>query len=229
MAMVSFLEGPAAHLDGSVFFSDIAADRIMRLDPDGHIEVFREDSGRANGNVFDLEGRLLTCEGAEFGPGRRRITRTDLVTGKGEVLTDRLEGKRYNGPNDIVVDSRGRIFFTDSRYGDRSDLEMDCDAVYRIDLDGSVHRIITPPAIERPNGLAVTPNADTLYLVDSHPRPGGNRKIWAFPLNDEGAVGSARLVYDFAPGRGGRHGVGPRGQPICLRRDLHSPRTRRDR
>lgn len=203
VAMVSFLEGPAAHPDGSVFFSDIAADRIMRLNPDGRVKVFREDSGRANGNVFDLEGRLVTCEGAEFGPGGRRITRTDLVTGKREVLTDRLEGRRYNGPNDIVVDSRSRIFFSDSRYGDRSDLEMDCDAVYRIDLDGSVHRIITPPAIERPNGLAITPNADTLYMVDSHPRPGGNRKIWAFPLNDEGEVGSPRLVYDFAPGRGG--------------------------
>ncbi len=203
LAVVSYLEGPAAHLDGSVFFSDIAANRIMRLDPDGRVNVFREDSGRANGNAFDLEGRLLTCEGAEFGPGRRRITRTDLATGAVDVLTDRFEGKRYNGPNDIAVDSRGRIFFTDARYGNRFDVEIDCDAVYRIDLDRSVHRIIAPPEIERPNGLAVSADGHTLYIVDSHPRPGGSRKIWAFPLDDEGAAGSPSLVYDFAPGRGG--------------------------
>jgi gluconolactonase len=126
-----------------------------------------------------------------------------VATGTVEVLTDVFEGKRYNGPNDITLDRHGRIFFTDSRYGDRSDLEMDCDAVYRIDVDGSVHRIIASPTVERPNGLAVTPDARTLYLVDSHPRRGGNRRIWAFPLNDEGSAGSPTLVYDFAPGRGG--------------------------
>ena len=182
-AFVAFLEGPAADVDGTVYFSDIQNDRILRRRPDGTLETFRTDAGRANGNVFDAQGRLVTCEGAEFGPGgRRRMTRTDLKTGEVEILTDRYEGKRYNSPNDVVVDRKGRIYFTDPRYGDRSDLEMDVDGVYRIDLDGSVTRLVAQPDIDRPNGLAVSPDDETLYLIDSHPDPGANRKVWAFDL-----------------------------------------------
>ena len=69
---VAFLEGPAADAEGHVYFSDIKANKIMRLSPDGTLDVFREDSGRTNGNVFDLQGRLISCEGAEFGKGGRR-------------------------------------------------------------------------------------------------------------------------------------------------------------
>lgn len=203
-AFVAFLEGPAADADGTVYFSDIQNDRILRCRTDGTLEVFRTEAGRANGNVFDAQGRLITCEGAEFGPGgRRRMTRTDLKTGQVEVLTDRYEGKRYNSPNDVVVDQKGRIYFTDPRYGDRSDLEMDVDGVYRIDPDGTVTRLVAQPDIDRPNGLAVSPDDKTLYLIDSHPDPGANRKVWAFDLGADGSLSNQRVVYDFAPGRGG--------------------------
>src|SRR5438128_2462982 len=94
---VAFLEGPAADAEGHVFFSDIRNNRILRLSPDGTLDVFRGDSGRANGNVFDRAGRLITCEGAEFGPGGgRRITRTDFESGATTVLTERYHGQRYN-------------------------------------------------------------------------------------------------------------------------------------
>ena len=203
-AMVAFLEGPAADAEGTVYFSDIQNNRILRLTSDGTLDVFRADSGRANGNVFDQQGRLITCEGAEFGPGgRRRMTRTDLATGEVTVLTDRYEGKRYNSPNDVVLDSRGRIYFTDPCYGDRSNLELDVDGVYRIDLDGTVTRVLGQPEIQRPNGLAVSPDDKTLYIIDSHPDPGGNRKVWAFDLDADGQVSGQRVVHDFAPGRGG--------------------------
>lgn len=200
------LEGPAADLDGTLYLSDIPGNRILRRDPSGRLHVFRDDSGRANGNAFDLDGRLVTCEGGEHGPGgRRRITRTDLRTGEVDVVTDRFDGKRYNSPNDVVVDSLGRIFFTDPRYGaDRSDLELDDEAVYRVDIDGSVHHLVGQPTIHRPNGLAVTPDARTLYVVDSDNSPGGNRKVWDFTLDAGGnVVGAPREVHDFAPGRGG--------------------------
>lgn len=123
----ALLEGPAFDADGALFFSDIIGNRIYRLAPDGSLSVFREDSGRTNGNTFDARGRLLSCEGAEFGPmGRRRVVRTDVLTGRVEVLTDRFEGKRYNSPNDVVVDIRDRIWFTDPFYGaDRSALELE--------------------------------------------------------------------------------------------------------
>jgi gluconolactonase len=204
-AVVCFLEGPAADAHGNVYFSDIAGNRILKRAPDGKVSVFRADSGRTNGNAFDAKGRLISCEGGEQGPGgRRRIVRTDLGTGKVTVLTERYQGKRYNSPNDLCVDGKGRIWFTDPRYGaDRSDLEMDVEGVYRIDPDGRVTRVLDQGQVEKPNGLAVAPDGKTLYVIDSHPKPGGNRKVWAFELTAEGAPQKRRLVYDFGKGRGG--------------------------
>jgi gluconolactonase len=177
----------------------------MTLSPAGVVAVFRADGGRANGNTFDAAGRLVTCEGAEMGPGgRRRVVRTDLAADRHEVLTDRFEGKRYNSPNDVCVDIKNRIWFTDPYYGDDpASLEMGAEAVYRIDPDGKITRVVSQPEIERPNGLAVTPDAKTLYVIDSHTRPGGNRKVWAFDLSDDGTPGAKRLVFDFGRGRGG--------------------------
>lgn len=208
--VLAFTEGPAVHADGSVYFSDIENNRILKLSPDGTRSVFREPSGRTNGNTFDREGRLLHCEGSEFGPGGgRRITRTNLETGQYEVLAERFDGVRFNSPNDICVDGQGRIYFTDPRYGDRGDMEMfdsrgqPIEGVYRIDLDGRVTRILQQPAIQRPNGIAVTQDGRRLYLVDSCPIVGGNRKIWSFDLDASGKPSGQRVVIDFAPGRGG--------------------------
>lgn len=199
-----FTEGPAVDADGTVYFSDIIGNRILKRSPDGTLSTFREPSGRTNGNTFDREGRLLHCEGADFGPGgHRRVARTDLKTGAYEVLTERYDGKRYNAPNDICVDGHGRIYFTDPCYFDRSSMEMTDESVYRIDTDGRVTRIITQPAIQRPNGIAVTQDGKHLYVVDSCPIVGGHRKIWGFDLDDRGFPGNQRVVFDFAPGRGG--------------------------
>jgi gluconolactonase len=205
-AGICFLEGPAVDAAGNVFFSDIQGSRILKMDTTGIVTTFREDSGRTNGNTFDAPGRLISCEGAENGPGgRRRIVRTDMKTGKIEVLTERYEDKRYNSPNDVVVDPQGRIWFTDPLYApDRSIMEHEPEAVYRIDTDGKVKRVITQPAIGRPNGLAITPDGKTLYLVDSnYIRPDANRKIWAFDIASDGSASKQRLVYDFGRGRGG--------------------------
>lgn len=201
---LAFTEGPAVDAAGNVYFSDIENNRILKLAPDGMRSVFREPSHRTNGQTFDSLGRLLHCEGAEFGPGGgRRVTRTDLTTGGYTVLTDRFDGVRYNSPNDLCVDGQGRIYFTDPCYGDRSQMEMSIEGVYRIDPGGRVTRILEQPAIERPNGLAVTQDSRHLYVVDSCPEPGGNRKIWSFDLDEAGFPTAQRLVYDFAPGRGG--------------------------
>jgi gluconolactonase len=203
-ATIAFTEGPADDAEGNIYFSDILNSRIMKCSADGKVSVFRADSGRTNGNLFDQEGRLVSCEGSEMGPGgRRRIVRTDLQTGEVSVLTERFQGIRYNSPNDLAIDSQGRIYFTDPCYGDRSIMEMAIEGVYRIDTDGSVTRILEQPAIQRPNGIAITSDGRILYLVDSNPTPGGNRKIWAFDLRPDGGVSNQRLVYDFAPGRGG--------------------------
>ncbi len=206
-SILCYLEGPAVDGDGSVYFSDLSGNRILRRTTDGQVAIFRGDSGRANGNAFDAHGRLVTCEGAERGPGgRRRVVRTDLRTGRVEVLTERYRGRRYNSPNDLCIDARGRIWFTDPYYGwgrSREFLEMGEEAVYRIDLDGTVTRVLGQPEVQRPNGIAISPDCRTLYLTDSHTNPGGNRKVWAFSLSEAGQPSRRRLVYDFGKGRGG--------------------------
>ncbi len=203
---VAFTEGPAASSDGRVFFSDIINNRILCFDPQsGRFTVWRTPSGRANGLLFDPDGRLLICEGNEFGSndGGRRVSRTDLQTGQSEVLTEQFEGARYNAPNDIAACSNGWIFFTDPCYGDRATMQMEHESVYRIDPDGTVTRAVSQPDIERPNGILLSPDENTLYVVDSCPVIGGNRKIWAFDLTDTGTLQNQRVLFDFAPGRGG--------------------------
>jgi gluconolactonase len=205
-AGVAFLEGPAVDAQGSIYISDIAGNRILKVDAQGAVTTFRADSGRTNGNTFDREGRLISCEGAEHGSGgRRRVVRTDLVSGKVEVLAERYEGKRYNSPNDVVVDLHGRIWFTDPLYAaDRSIMEHPHEAVYRIDPSGQVARVVTQPQIGRPNGLAITPDGRRLYVIDSnYIAPDANRKVWSFEVAADGSVGGGRQVFDFGRGRGG--------------------------
>ena len=145
---VAFTEGPAWHAPTkNVYFTDIENNRIMRRDPTGKIHIYRTPSGRANGLLFDKKGRLHACEGGREG-GNRRVTRTEL-DGSITVLTADFSGSRYNSPNDLVMDSKGRIYFTDPRYGDRDDMQiLDSDGkpvegVYRIDPDGNVKMILS--------------------------------------------------------------------------------------
>ena len=205
-AAAAFLEGPACAADGVVYCSDILNNRILRWAPGApRFEVFRQPSGRANGLLFDSAGRLLICEGNEFGPndGNRRISRLDLKSGELQVLCDDWDDRRLNSPNDLACTSDGHLFFTDPCYGDRSTMELDHDSVYHIDPDGRVSIAVSQPDIQRPNGIHLSPDERTLYLVDSCPVVGGNRRIWAFDLDPQRRLSNQRVVFDFAPGRGG--------------------------
>lgn len=186
---VAFLEGPTVDADGNVYFSDIAGERILKLSADGKLATFRERSNAANGNIFDAEGRLVTCEG-----GARRVTRTDLKSGKVEVLADRFEGAPLGGPNDVTIDGKGRIYFTDRGPGDAG-------AVYRIDPDGKLSRLLKDPEIQKPNGLVISPDDRTFYLVEANWSPGGARMIRAYDLRPDGSVAKMRVFHDFYPGR----------------------------
>lgn len=205
-ASTAFLEGPACAADGTVYFTDIANNRIARLDPRTRKQTtFRYPSHRANGLLFDAQGRLLACEGNEWenADGGRRVTRTDMATGRVEVLADRFEGCRYNAPNDIAARTNGQLFFTDPCYSFRETMQLSHESIYRIDTDGTVTQILTQPQIQRPNGIALSPDERTLYVVDACPVVGGNRKIWAFDLSEAGEASRPRVLQDFAPGRGG--------------------------
>jgi gluconolactonase len=120
-----------------------------------------------------------------------RVTRTDLVTGAMEVLADGYEGKPFLGPNDVTMDAAGRLYFTD----------MPGAAVYRIDGPRNIARILAAPDVQRPNGLPISPDDRTLYLVEANRAEGGARMIRAYDLRPDGTVASMRVHYDFYPGR----------------------------
>ena len=207
-----FTEGPV-YREGYLYFTDTSNSRILRVRVDRQapsplpLEIFREPSGRANGLEFDAAGRLLACEGSGSGGGRR-VTRTES-SGALTVLAEKYEGKRLNSPNDLTIDAKGRIYFTDPRYGNRDGLELDKESVYRIDPSDKLVRIITD--VERPNGIAVSPDQQTLYVVDNNPSRGGARKVYAYGLRADGSVGARRVLHDFGTGRG--------GDGMCLDRD----------
>lgn len=188
-------EGPAWDGKGNLYFT--SKGNIWRRDSEGTIHVFREDA-QANGLIFDHQGRLIMCES-----GRRRVTRLE-PNGELTVLADNYEGKRFNSPNDLAIDKQGRIYFSDPRYGRRDGMEVP-EAVYRIDGPSKVTRVLVGPAIDRPNGLLVSPDNKYLYVADNNNNTtGGSRKLLRFDLRQDGSVDAAtrRVIFDWKSGRG---------------------------
>jgi gluconolactonase len=162
-----------------------------------------------DGSIY-AAGNLLACDGADG--GGRCIRRWNLKTAQSEVLADRFQGKRFNSPNDLCLDLQGRIYFTDPRYGGAEPRELPNEAVYRLEKDGTVIKIADD--VEKPNGLALSPDQHTLYLADHN--NGGNRlsptdpepkrgamKVYAFPLDRNGLVSGPRsTLVDFGKENG---------------------------
>lgn len=185
-----FLEGPAAAPDGSIYFSDITnppltglqLGHIWRYDPaTGRTAIFRSPSGQSNGLAFDAEGRLVAVEGANA--GGRRVTRTDLATGRAVALALHFGGRAFNAPNDLAIDERGRVWFTDPRYVGPEPIEQPVMGVYRIDSAGTAQLAIADAG--KPNGIAIAPDQRTLYLA----------------VNDNGATGPVPPGTVLRPGR----------------------------
>jgi gluconolactonase len=204
-------EGPAVAPDGSIYFTDIADGTdpglIVRFDPKTRKStVFAKDSGKANGLAFDKAGNLIACEGNDY--GGRRVSRWNTKTGKSEAIIDRYQGKRFNAPNDLCLDTKGRIYFTDPRYLGDEPRELEYRAVYRIDPDGTLREITHD--VEKPNGIALSPDETTLYVADHNngtdkidptavPQPKlGAMTIAAFPLDADGLVnGPKKILFDY--------------------------------
>ena len=207
-------EGPAVAPDGSIFFSDIpmnkdgGAGMILRYDPrSGKTTVFKTDSGKSNGLMFDAAGRLVGCQGADY--GKRRLTSWNIQTGEEVELAGKFNGKRFNAPNDLVIDRAGRIYFTDPRYVGHENRELKSRAVYRVDADGAVREITRE--VRKPNGIALSPDEKTLYVADHDngtdridpavaPPKQGEMKLYAFSLDGKGLATSGRkTLIDFGP------------------------------
>jgi len=181
-----FTEGPLWHPDGFYYFVDVRASMLYRLAPGGAPEVVREKTGGGNGTTFDLQGRLVLCEG-----DNRRVTRRG-ADGRFEVLVDRFEGKRLNRPNDVVCRSDGSIYFTDP--GLRVPLaerEVPHAGVYRIAPDGAVSLIAD---FEYPNGLAFSPDERRLYVANTR----WAQYIHLLELDDRGHMVRRRIFADMS-------------------------------
>jgi gluconolactonase len=196
-------EGPSWDAKNEYLYF-VGGNRVMRRTMDGKVTVFRDDAPGANGSIVDAEGRVVVCEATG-----RRVTRREK-DGTLTVLAAEYEGKKLNSPNDLAIDSKGRIYFTDPRYGSMDNMEIRDSAgvlvegVYRIDAPGKFTRVLTHE-VERPNGIVVSRDNRYLYVADNYNnRVGGARRIVRFNLNADGTVvgSSSKTIFDWKNGRG---------------------------
>jgi len=200
----TILEGPTMGPNGTLYFSDIIftelsgmkAGIIWQHEPHtGDTKVFRSPSGMTNGLAFDLDGNLISCEGADF--GGRRVIKTDMENGTSTIVAGLYNDRPFNSPNDVVTDNNGRIYFTDPRYFGKEPIDQPLDGVYRIDNDGTAHLIIANAS--KPNGIAISPEGNRLYIANYD---FGHSNFYTFPKEFKGptsAVTGAILEYSLFP------------------------------
>jgi gluconolactonase len=189
------LEGPTADAAGNVYFTDGGNNRILRLGTDGKVSTFRQPSNRANGLVFDTQFRLIAAEAGDRATNTPpRVTRTDMKTGRIEVLSETgRDGFSYQAPNDVTYDNKGRLYFTD----------LPGAGVFRIDTDGKVTKILADPVVDAPDGIMLSLDDKTLYIIEQNRAANRARRIRAFDLSPDGTPSNPRVFHDFYPGRGG--------------------------
>ena len=181
-----FTEGPLWHPNGFYYFVDVRSSVLYRIVPGRVPEVVREKTGGGNGTTFDLQGRLVICEG-----DNRRVARM-AADGRVEALVDRFEGKRLNRPNDVVCKSDGSIYFTDP--GLRVPLaerELPYAGVYRVTPDGVTSLVAD---FEYPNGLAFSPDERRLYVANTR----WAQYIHVLDLDPSGKMVRRRIFADMS-------------------------------
>jgi gluconolactonase len=198
-------EGPVWIGDGHyLLWSDIPNNRIMRWDEaTGAVSVFRQPSDYANGNTRDREGRLLSCQ-----QGTRSVTRTEH-DGTVTVIADKFDGKPLNSPNDIVCKSDGSIWFTDPTFGisgfyegHKAVPELPTN-VYRWDPKSGKLAVVMGD-LNRPNGLAFSPDESILYIIESGTKPS---VIHAYDMTDGGTALANGRVFITAEEHGTPDGM----------------------
>ena len=193
-----FTEGPAWAGNGRLLFTNVPAKKILAWDVNTRsLSTFRENSKLANGLYFDTAGRLLACEG-----GSGRVTRTEMHSGQVKVLADKYNDFPFASPNDLCQDNKGRTYFT-SRPGVEDPSKGNVNAVYRIDPAGAVTQLLKWPDIHMPNGIVISPDNKTLYLIEAHPDADHHRDIRAYDLAADGSLANERIHINFYPGRSG--------------------------
>ena len=199
-------EGP--QWDGEAFrFTLVEESAIFRYFLDGKVQVFMENTNMANGTMFDKNGNYFACEGHN---NMHAIVRYDKD--KTVVLADKYNGDRLNMPNDLAIDSKGRIWFTDPWYETcggpetqtRKHKELTHDSVYRLDpaLDGSysIHRVVFDTT--RPNGIVFSKDEKILYIAQSGRRKSEEKDLRSYAVGEDGSLLPKKVLYNFWPNRG---------------------------
>jgi len=202
---VPLTEGPL--WDGeNLYFTHIPASRIMRYDPkSGAITEARSGTNRTNGLAFDAKGRLFGCCS-----GGRAIMRFD-PDGKNVVIADRIEGRRLNTPNDLAIDRKGRIWFTnpvnEGNWDKTEQTELDNKSVIRCDpqKDGSYATTRVTFDTTMPNGILVSQDQSTLYVAESGYARGIARELRAYPIKDDGSLGTYTTLFTWGEDAKGVH------------------------
>ena len=216
-----FTEGPAVGPDGFVYFCDVTltqyfgkqAGHIWKYNPQNNqTSLFRSPSGMSTGIIFDLDGNMVIAQGADF--GGRCIIRTNMVTGKSEIIAGLYEGKSLNAPNDLVIDEKGQIYFTDPRYFGHEPVEQPVMGVYRINMDGSLDRVIEHAGT--PNGILISPDQKYLYVSSlNFPTWSNLNALLRFEIGEDGKVKNRKILIDFSGT------PGPDGMAIDLNGNLY--------
>ena len=206
-----FTEGAAAGPDGNMYFSDFAQPfdsgpaRIMKFNPkSGKVSVHCPNSRMGNGLMFNAEGRLFACCASPLGGARALVE--ILPDGKVKPIVEKFEGKRFNSPNDLCIDSNGRIYFSDPKYVGPEEMELTSFDVYRYDPDDTIR--IATKEIDKPNGVILSPDGKTLYvaetdngtakadIVKTPPKP-GRMTLNAFRVKKDGSLGKKTVLHNF--------------------------------
>ncbi|MCP4185613.1 MAG: PKD domain-containing protein, partial [Hyphomicrobiales bacterium] len=176
----TFTEGPAADANGNVFFTDIPANRIHKWSTGGQLTTFLENSGGANGLFFDNQGNLLACQG-----GNGQLVSID-TQGTVTVLADKYNDKAFNRPNDLWVDPKGGVYFSDPVYGDASVVQDGEDVYYLTPRQDNVMRVVDD--MVRPNGIIGTSDGKTLYVTDH-----GAGETYSYTISENGSLSDKTL------------------------------------
>lgn len=198
-------EGPV--WDGeAVLYTHIPVSRIMRYDPrTGENSEYFYMTHNTNGLCFDAEGNLYGCQS-----GRRRIVRFEKNGISIASVSSTLDGRQHNNPNDLAVDRQGRIWFTDPFNGSAGEQELDHMSVLRLDPKGDDNWELTRATydVSRPNGVLISRDQRTLYVAQSDYDPSQPRELRAYPINDDGSLGSYTTLHTFGiDSRGVHRGV----------------------
>jgi gluconolactonase len=193
-----FTEGPIGDTDGNVYFSDIPNEKIHKIDAQGQLSVFREKSNSANGLMMNAKGEIVACEmtgavAALSKDGKER-----------RVIADQYDGKRFNAPNDLVIDKAGGVYFTDPSFRAPKTLPQGKTCVYYVDAAGKVTRLIDD--LPNPNGVRLSPDEKTLYVF-----PSGQKQMMSYPVEAPGKIGKGQVFCELEQAKSGGNSGGDGG------------------